>query len=266
MKAVWRGSIGFGLVNIPVNLYPASRERALNFDYLRKSDFCPIGYVKVCKRTGEEVPYHSIVRGYEYQKGEYAILEEADFKRASVKKTELIEIMDFVDEKEIDSKYFIRPYYVEPEKSASKAYVLLRKALEKSGKVAVAKFVMRAREYLAVIKPEDKALVLVEMRFHSEIAPDIELNIPKDATVDAKELDIALKLVEELSLPFDPKIYKDTYTDELKKIIRMKAKGKLTHVKKAEAIEPTQTQDLMEKLKASVDKDYIKRAKYAHAG
>src|SRR5437588_524209 len=142
MRAVWSGSISFGLVNIPVNLYPATKERSLDLDYLRKKDLCPIGYIKVCKSSGEEVPYKDIVRGYEYQKGDYAILEDEDFRKIGVKKTQLIDILDFVNEKDIDSKYFIKPYYIEPDKKGTKAYTLLKKALEKTKKVAVAKFVL----------------------------------------------------------------------------------------------------------------------------
>lgn len=263
MKSIWQGSLGFGLVNIPVNLYTASRERTINFDYLRESDHCPIGYVKVCKNTGEEVPYNKIVRGYEYQKDEYAILTDEDFRRADVKKNELIEILDFVDAKEVDPASFIRPYYLEPDQGATKAYVLLRKALEKSGKAAIAKFVMREREYLAMIIPRGETLTLIEMRFESELAPATELAIPKEEKVSAQEMNMALDLIQNLSLPFNPAIYKDTYTEELKAIIKQKVAGvKLKPVAK-QTTKPTKVKDLMAKLKESLNQDYLKHARYA---
>src|SRR5215213_11790475 len=165
MKPLWSGAISFGLVNIPVNLYSATRERAIQFDYLRKKDLCPVGYLRVCKKTGEEVAYKDIVRGYEYQKGDYAVIEEEDFRKANVKKTQLIDIVDFVEEKEIDSKFFEKPYYIEPDKKANKAYALLRQTLHKTKRVGIAKFVMRSKEHLVMIKAEEDLLLLVQLRF-----------------------------------------------------------------------------------------------------
>ena len=151
MHAIWEGSISFGLINIPIRLYTASRERKLAFHYLHKGDLCPIRYVKVCKITGEEIPYQEIVRGYEYSKGNFVILEDADFEKADVKKTHLIDVFQFVDEKEIDPIYYEKPYYLEPQKTSQKAYSLLREAFKKTGKVGIAKFVLRTREYLVMM-------------------------------------------------------------------------------------------------------------------
>jgi len=143
MKSIWSGTLSFGLVHLPVNLYSATTQKKLHFNYLRKKDLCPIKYVKVCKFTGEEVPYGDIVRGYQYQKGDYVVLEDKDFQQASVEKTETIEIVEFVKAGEIDEIYLEKPYYLEPQKQAQKAYVLLRDALKKSRKVGVARFMLR---------------------------------------------------------------------------------------------------------------------------
>jgi DNA end-binding protein Ku len=254
MKSIWSGTLSFGLVHVPVNLYSASVERKLHFNYLRKKDLCPIKYVKVCKFTGEEVPYSDIVRGFEYQKGDYVVLQDEDLKQANVEKTETIEILEFVKANEIDEIYLEKPYYIEPQKQATKAYVILREALKKSKKVGVAKFVLRTREHLAIIKPEGEMLILNQMRFHDEIRDPEGLNIPKTAKYNKKELDIAIQLVEQLSVPFKPKDFHDTYTEELEKIILAKSKGKLKRFKKGKVPVATEVPDLMSKLRESLEK------------
>lgn len=264
MRPVWTGSITFGIVNIPIKLYPASQERRLNFDYLRKQDLSPVGYLRVVRGTGEQVPYEDIVRGYEYRKGDYVVLTDDDFKKADVKKTESIEIVDFVKEEEIESEYFQKPYFVEPAKGASKVYALLREALKRSGKVGVARYVLRSSEHLGVLKPEDGLLMLVQIRFPSELRKPEGLNIPEDVDVGAKELGMALSLIDQLTEPFKAEKYKDTYTDELKEVIKQKAEGgDAVKVKEKEAPEPTAPHDLMEKLKESLER--AKAGKYASA-
>src|SRR5690606_17832816 len=235
-------------------LYSASVERKLHFNYLRKKDLCPIKYVKVCKHTGEEVPYSDIVRGYEVQKGDYVVLEEEDLQQASLEKTETIEIVEFVDAHEVDEIYLEKPYYIEPQKQAVKAYVILREALKKSKKVGIAKFVLRTREHLAIIKHEGPLLVLNQMRFQNEIRDPSGLNIPKTAKYQKKELDIAIQLIEQLTSPFKPKEFHDTYTEKLEKVIRAKAKGKLKRLRKAKAPAKTEVPDLMSKLRESLEK------------
>jgi DNA end-binding protein Ku len=253
MKSIWSGTLSFGLVHLPVNLYSATVQKKLSFNYLRKKDLCPIKYVKVCKFTGEEVPYGDIVRGYQYQKGDYVVLQDEDFKRASVEKSETIEIIEFVQANEIDEIYLEKPYYLEPQKQAQKAYVLLRDALKKSKKVGVARFMLRTREHLAIIKPEDDLLVLNQMRFHDEIRDPSGLNIPKTAKYSKKEIDMALQLIDQLTDTFKPTDFHDTYSEELQKVIEAKSKGKLKRFKKGKVPTPTAVPDLMSKLRESLE-------------
>jgi DNA end-binding protein Ku len=261
MKSIWSGSISFGLVNIPIKLYTASERKNLSFDMLHKKDLSPIGYMRVCKADGTEVPYKEIVKGYEFRKGDYVVLTDEDFKRADVKKTNTIEIVDFVKEAEVPSEYFEKPYYLEPAKGAAKVYALLREALKKSKKVGVAKFVLKTQEHLAVLKPEGNLLILDQIRFQHEIREPSELNIPKDEKVTQKELDLALSLIDQLSAHFQPQKYKDTYTEELKEIINKKAKGQKIVTPKAGApAATTQVSELMSKLRESPER--TKRANY----
>jgi DNA end-binding protein Ku len=251
MRSIWRGAVSFGLIYIPVRLYSAVQSEELDFDLIRRGDQCPIHYAKVCRETGEEVPYEEIVRGYEYKKGEYVLLEEEDFKRANAQKTQMIEIVSFVEEDEIDPKYLEKPYYLEPDKGAEKVYALLRSALEKSGKVGVARFVIRTREHLAMLKAEEKVITLNQMRFHSEIRPTDDLKLPGKAGVTQKELDIAVKLVEQLSGEWKPEAHKDTYIEDLKRIIDEKIEGKPAEPLDEEPI-PVEVTDLFSKLSESL--------------
>lgn len=263
MRAIWSGSISFGLVNIPVRLYSASKERALKFRMLAKDDLCPISYKKVCRDDNKVVPYEDIVKGYEYEKDEYVVLSDEDFKKAFAKRTELIDIVSFVDEDNIDSKLYDKPYYIEPLKKSSKAYVLLRDALQKSGKVGIAKFVMRDKEHLAVVRPDSSSiLILDQLRFKEELRDTEDINVPSKADYSKKELDLALSLIENLSEEFDVKDYKDTFTAELRKIIEAKAKGKLKHIEtKEEKLEPTDVADIMDALRRSLKEEKAGAAK-----
>lgn len=252
MRAIWSGSIGFGLVNIPVKLYSASQPReGLDLDMLHKEDHSPIRYARICREDGEEIPWDEIVKGYEYQKGDYVILTQEDFKKADVKETKTIEIKQFADEAEIDSRYYEKPYYLEPDKGGERAYALLRDALEKAGKVALAKYAMRARDDMAAIKPIGKALVLVQMRFPADLRDPGDLNFPQGKS-KAQELQMALALIKQLDKPFIPEDWHDTYTEELEEVIKQKAKG---HKPKAKGKQPkdTKVKDLMATLKASLD-------------
>lgn len=226
MRPLWTGSLSFGLINIPVVMYSASKARALDFAMLRKDDLCPISFQRVCRTTGEEVPYDEIVKGYEYREGDYVVLNEEDFKRASPEKSERIDIDEFVNAQEIDSKYYDKPYYLEPEKGAEKAYVLLREALSQVGKVAVARMVFRAREDLVVIKPDGHLLVLNEMRYEDEIRDSHEIKVPQKVDVSRKEIEMAVKLIGQMEGKFNPKAYHDTYVEALEKVIKDKAHGK----------------------------------------
>jgi len=224
-RAIWSGSIAFGLINIPVKLFSATQEYQLSFNQLRKSDNSRIKYMRVAAADGQEVPYEDIVKGYEIEEGVYVIIDEDDIAKASPKKTQTIEILTFTNEDEIDSIFFEKPYYTAPEKNASRAYVLLREALKKSKKVAVCKFILRTKENLAILKPEGDALILNQIRFTSEVREREHLNLPGADAMNDKELDLALSLVDQLSEPFKPEQYRDTFTEEIKQIIEQKAQG-----------------------------------------
>ncbi len=251
MRPMWSGAVSFGLVNIPIRLYSATEEHKLDFNLLHKKDLSPIRYVKVCKEEGVEVTQADIVRGYEFERGRYVVIEDEDFKRASPRKTKTIDIVDFVSVDEIDSVYFEKPYYLEADKGAEKAYTLLREALEQSRKVGIAKFVLRNREQLAVVKPYGDVLVLDQLRFAGEIRPAEGLKVP-EVNVDKRELDMALTLIDQLTDTFKPKQYHDTYSDELLRVIHEKIEGKAPEVAEEEEA-PTKAPDLMELLKASLD-------------
>lgn len=218
---------------------------------LHKEDHSPIRYARICREDGEEIPYDEIVKGYEYKKGDYIVLTQEDLKKADVKEAKSINIKQFVDEEEIDSRYYERPYYLEPEKGAERAYALLRDALDKSGKVALAKYAMRARDNMAAIKPLGKALVLVQMRFPADLRNPTDLKFP-EAKAQKEEIEMALALIKQLDKPFIPEDWHDTYTEELEELIQQKAKG---HKPKAHGKEPkdTKVKDLMATLKASLD-------------
>lgn len=252
MRAIWSGSLSFGLVNIPVKLYSAVETKELKFNLLHKDDLSPVRYARVCRRDGKEIPYEDIVKGYEYEPGDFVVLADEDFKKANMKETSSIEIINFAQEKEIDPILFEKPYYLEPEKS-KKPYALLREALEKSKKVGVAKFVLRNKERLGIIRPEDNLIVLEQLRFKEEIRKPDGLKIPEANTSVKKELELALQLIDQLTVQFDPNQYKDTYTKELKDVIEAKAKGKTPRAK-GKAPEPVKVHDLMAVLKKSLEK------------
>lgn len=253
MRAIWSGALSFGLINIPVKLYSAVNEKELPLHFLHKEDLSPIRFARVCRTDGREIPYNDIVRAYEFQKGDYIVLTDEDFKIANPKKTKTIEISEFVDEHEIDPIYFEKPYFLEPEKNSEKAYALLREALKKSNKIAIAKYVIRNKEHLGAIRAMGKVLVLDQMKFKDEVRNSTELNLPESGEVSKKELEMAIKLVEQLTDKFKPEDFKDTYTQDLKKLVAEKAKG---HVPRPKTKEPqlTRVSELMDVLKKSLEK------------
>jgi DNA end-binding protein Ku len=251
MRSIWTGSLSFGLVNVPVRLYSATQEHEISFDLLHKTDFSPIRYAKICKAEEKEVPYKDIVKGYEYEKGRYIVLEDKDFERVNQKKSKLIEIQAFTYESEVDAVYFDKPYFLEPDKGAAKAYAILREALKRSEKVGIATFVMRNREHLAIVKPYHDAIVLNILRYESEIRSIKDLDLPESAKGTAKEVEMAVKLIDQLTESFKPENFKSTYTEDLKKVIDEKIKGKGPHPKVSEP-KMTKVTDIMSTLKASL--------------
>jgi DNA end-binding protein Ku len=225
MKSIWKGSIAFGLVNIPVRLYSATESQGLASNMLYKKDLSRIRYQRVAESTGKEVSADEIVRGYEVEKGQYVILSDEELDDVAPEKSSGIEIQEFVDESEISSLYFEKPYYLEPDKGAGKAYALLREALAKSSKVGIAQFVLRNRENLCVLKPQGQGLVLNTLRFAAEIRSLEEISLPSKEKLSPSEVSLATKLIEGMAGKFDPGKYKDTYTEGVQKLIEAKAKG-----------------------------------------
>lgn len=253
MRPLWTGSLSFGLISIPVIMYSAAKERALDFAMLRKGDLCPISFKRVCKTTGEEVPYEDIVKGYEYKEDTYVVLEEEDFKRASPERSERIDIESFVQESEIDTKFYEKPYYLEPGKGADKAYVLLREALAQEKKVAVARMVFRQREDLVVVKPDDDILLVNQLRFPDELRAHEDIKIPHGADLSRKEIAMAIELIEKMTGKFEPKSFHDTYTEKLEAIIKAKAHGKKLKTIPQEKEKPAEPTDLIAQLRASLE-------------
>ena len=251
MRSIWSGAIGFGLVNIPVKLFSAVQQSDLDLDMLDKKDHSNIRFKRVNEKTGKEVEWANIVRGYNLD-GQYVILSDDDFKKASPEKTKIIEIAEFVDEEKVDSIYFETPYYLEPQKAGVKAYGLLRDALKKTGKTGLASFVLRTKESLGLIKPVSDILILQKIRYEQEIRKPEGLEIP-DAESKPAELKMAIALIEQLSsTKFDISKYKDTYADELMKLIEAKAKGKKLPEPTMRVVH-SKSKDLMEQLKASLE-------------
>ena len=226
MRAIWKGSISFGLVNIPIALYPATRREDLKFRLLRGSDLSPVNYKRVAEKDGKEVPWDQIVKGYEYEKGKFVVLDGKDFQRVDLEATQTVDIQDFVDVEEIDPMYFYKPYYLEPQKGGDKAYVLLRETLAKTKKVGIAKVIIKTRQYLAGVKPLEHTLVLELMHFAEELADPAKLNVPKRSAEPGKrEINMAEALVESMSAEWDPTKYKDDYRDALLDVIEEKVES-----------------------------------------
>jgi len=258
MRSMWKGSIGFGLVNIPVKLYVATEESSLPFAQLHKSDHGKIRYKKVNENTGKEVKTDEIVRGFMYD-GHYVIVDDEDFVKAAPEKVDHLEITQFVNEKDIDAVYFEKPYYLEPDKSGAKAYALLRDALKKEGKAALGPLVYHNKEWVCLIKPLRNILVMHRLRFSDEIRSEQGLVIP-DTVLKPEEIKMATMLISQLTRPFKPEEYRDTYSEKLMKVIEAKAKGKAPATKTMKVVHSSATVDLMAQLKASLGKAQSKKA------
>ncbi len=254
MRPIWTGGISFGLIYIPVKLYSATQTVQLDLDYLNKKELNPIRYARIDTKTGKEIAWKDVVKGFEYQKGDYVVLENEDFEKADVKKSKNIEIESFVDASEIDPIYFEKPYYLEPDKGAEKIYSLLLQALKKTNKVGVAEFVLRTRENLCILKPYKNILVLNQLRYSEEIKSVEELNIPKKSQLNEKEMDLAMDLINKMEDKFEITEYKDDYIKKLKKQIELKRNKKDTvKIDKKPELKATEVEDLMEQLRASLE-------------
>ncbi len=251
MRSIWSGSISFSLVNIPIKLYSATAGEHINFDLLHAKDLSPIRYAKVCKKDGEEVDYQEVVKGFEYEPGSYVVIDKEDFAKANARKTSTIDILGFVDDDEIDSIYYEKPYYLGPGKGGEKAYTVFRAALTEAKKVALGRYVLRNKEKLAVVKPEENILVLNQMRYHDDVRDWRELE-PAEMDVSKDELELAIKLIEQLSRTFNPNDYSDSYKQELMQIIQDKVAGRVPATR-GEIPKPTEVKDLMAVLRESLE-------------
>jgi DNA end-binding protein Ku len=256
-RALWKGAISFGLIYVPVELHTASKENTLPLHMLDRRDFAPVGYHRVNKKTGKEVDWSNIVKGYEYKKGDFVALAEADFKHANVKASETIEIDTFCAACQIPAMYYEKPYYLAPTKGGDKVYTLLRQALQATDKVAVATFVMHQRQHLCAIAPEGESLMLLTLRFADEILPATEHK--GTAKISSAELAMAKQLVQSMQGNFTASKFKDTYRTDLQRRVQEKIRNKETHSLDVEepasdARPKAQVIDLMAALKASLKK------------
>ena len=270
-RAFWKGSLSFGLVEIPVSLRPAENATELTFTLLDRDDFSPVGYKRYNKNTGREVPWDRVIRGYEYKPDEYVVLTDEELKRANVKATQTIEISEFVDGREIDPAFYELPYYVEPLKKASKSYALLREALERSGRVGIAQIVLRTRQRLAALTVRDGALLLDLLRYPHELREAGAEAIPKrDSGVSQREIEMAERLIGEMAAPWEPSKFHDTYQEDVLELVRRKVKSGQTHT----VVEPEKTRservprrdviDLMPLLKKSLEEHGASKGSSRH--
>ena len=261
-RALWKGAISFGLVHVPVSLYPASRSEGLSFDMIDKRDFAPVGYKRYNTRTGEEIDRENIVKGYEYEKGEYVVITDEDFKQANVQATQTVDIVGFVDAASVAPYYYDTPYYLEPGKRGEKGYVLLREVLRKTGRVGIANVVIRSRQHLAALIPVDRVLLMNTLRFANEIRSMSELTLPDAGQGDlrANEIAMAERLVDDMTDKWKPEQYKDTYTEDLMKRIEARVAAGEIHAVAHETDDTAEPKrgaeviDLVSLLRKSLDK------------
>jgi DNA end-binding protein Ku len=248
---MWKGAVTFGLVSVPVSLYPATRRQAeLSFRMLHEKDKAPIQYKKFCSEEDKEVPWNEIVKGYEFEKGQYVVMSDEDFEKAKTESTETLDIREFVPLEQINVAHFESPYWIEPTRQGRKAYALLREALQDSGRVGIGTFVMRQREHLAALRPVGKALMVTTLRFPDEIRNAADLDLPGDEKLAKKEIELAKKLVDTLADDWDPKEYKDTYHDTLRAAIEQKLEGR--EIEAPAPRKPARVVNLMKALEESL--------------
>jgi len=253
MRPIWKGSISFGLVTIPVSLVNASRQDELKFRLLRADDLSPVNYKRVAEADGKEVPWDKIVKGYEYEKGKFVVLKDEDFKRVDLEATDTIDIVDFVELAQINPVYFYRPYYMEAQKGGAPAYKLLREVLASTNRVGIAKVIIRTRQHLAAVKPNGDLLVLDLMRFADELVSPDEVKAPEGKQLGAREIKMATTLVDQMSEDWDPTRYSDDYRSALMKLIDKKVKSGGKELPQKEKAKPaTNVIDLLSVLEESL--------------
>jgi DNA end-binding protein Ku len=260
-RVMWKGAISFGLVSIPVGLYPATEEKSLRFNQLHDKDHGRIKYQRICAKCGEEVSFEHIVKGYEYEKDRYVVMEDEDFDAVPVESSRAIDIVQFVDIEEIDPIYYQKTYYLVPEETGLKAYTLLRRAMEEDGRVAVAKISFREKEHLAALRFKDEVFCLETMFWPDEIRPAEFEVLDKKVTIRPQEVQMARSLIDNLTEDFQPEQFRDEYREGLLGVIEKKVAGEEIEVVKEP--EPTRVVDLMEALKASVEATKKKTASAA---
>jgi DNA end-binding protein Ku len=269
MRAVWNGTISFGLVSIPISLYPATRRDELKFRLLRKKDLSPVNYKRVAEADGKEVPWEDIVKGYEYEKGKFVVIKDEDFERVDVEATQTVDIINFVEIDEVDPLFFYKPYFMEVGKGGDKAYVLLREALENSGKIAVSKVVIKTRQHLAAINPQKHGLMLELMHFPEELIDAGEFKSPAEKSLGKPEMKMASQLIESMSTKWTPDMYQDDYREALEKVIEEKVEsGGKTKAAPKRHKKATNVIDLVSVLQQSLDqsKRSMKAAKESKNG
>jgi DNA end-binding protein Ku len=266
-RSIWKGAITFGLVNIPIELHTAVRsESRISFRQLHKKDLSPIKNQRMCAKEEKAVEWDEIVKGYEYSKGKFVVLDEEDFKAATVESSKTIEIQDFVKSEEIDPRYFESPYYLLPQKGGEKAYALLREAIRKTGMVGIGMVTMRSNsQHLVAIKVVEDAMVMEIMRYADELVDTSSFDFPAADNVRPAELQMAEQLVATLADTFQPEKFSDTYRDNLMRIINAKMKGKKIEVEEPEEPEPTNVLDLMSRLQESLAQGKKKATKKSKA-
>jgi DNA end-binding protein Ku len=252
-RALWKGSLAFGLVNIPVELHTAVRDSRPRFRMLHAEDKSPIKFERVCAREGKPVAWEDLVKGYEYQKGRFVILTKEDFQHAALEKSRTVDIRSFVKGDEIDDRFFESSYYLTPAKGGERAYALLREAIRETELVGVATIVLREAQHLAALEVKDQAMVLTLMRYAEELVDTSDFSFPTAKDVRKPELQMARTLVENLADKWDPSQYTDEYRANLMKIIKAKMKGKEAHLEAPEEPQQAEVVDLMERLRRSLE-------------
>ncbi len=264
-RALWKGSISFGLVNIPIELHTAVRDHRPKFRMLHARDKSPVRYERVCQREGKPVAWEDLVKGFEYEKGRFVVLTKEDLKTAALAKDRAIDILDFVKGEEIDDRYFETPYYLTPQKGSHHAYALLRDALKDSGRVGIAKIIIREAQHLAAVEVIENALVLTMLRYEDELVETSQLEFPARDQVRKAELDMAKMLIDNLAAEWNPSKYTDEYRENLMKLIQARVKGEKPKLPAAEPPPEGKVVDLMERLRQSLAQNQRPAARGAHA-